>query len=159
MKKSVSHYVIQYSADGSSFKDIAKTFSNGDQSGTSEYQYVVVPANQRMHYYRIKLVQLDEGILYSNVVKKQATISLSVYPVPAIDFVNIKMNQLDENNQYDMRLISSNGAMVWQGKVRGDEFSASIYRIPVSSLVPGTYILQLRDQYNLNYSQRIQIIK
>lgn len=158
-EKSVSHYLIQYSADGNQFKDVGKTFSNGDQAGSSEYQYIYVPANQRMHYYRIKCVYLDEGIFFSNVVKKQATISLSIYPVPAVDYVNLKMNQLDKNNAYDMRLISSTGAVVWQQKVRGDEFSASIYRIPVSSLVSGTYILQLNDQYNLNYSQRIQVIK
>lgn len=158
-EKSVSHYLIQYSADGNQFKDVGKTFSNGDQAGSSEYQYIYVPANQRMHYYRIKCVYLDEGIFFSNVVKKQATISLSIYPVPAVDYVNLKMNQLDKNNAYDMRLISSTGAVVWQQKVRGDEFSASIYRISVSSLVSGTYILQLNDQYNLNYSQRIQVIK
>lgn len=158
-EKSVSHFIIQSSPDGSGFKDIARTFSNGDQPGISEYQYVYVPGIQRMHYYRVKLVYFDEGILYSNVVKKQAIISLSIYPVPAVDYLNIRMNLLDENNHYDMRLISSAGAVVWQRRVRGDEFSASIYRIPVTALVSGTYILQLHDRYNLDYSHRIQVLK
>ncbi|MEP7321860.1 MAG: DUF1501 domain-containing protein [Saprospiraceae bacterium] len=155
-----SRYEIQYSKDGVSFDEIGQIKSDGNLHESSEYQYLHDPDHNKIHYYRIRMVSADGSDIYSNVVKKVTTgLSLSVYPVPAVNFINIKMNQIDQNSKYDIRLISTNGTVIWQRNVSGIEFSASIYRVPVSSMVPGTYILQLHDQNNLNYNQRIQIIK
>lgn len=156
-EETVTSYEIQFSPDGQSFQGIGTLPSDG-ALGSAEYQYLHYPSREKTFYYRIKSLGPGNPETYSNtVVISPATLSLSVYPIPAVHFINVKMNRLEENKAYQLRLVSITGAQVWQSKVQGSEFSASVYRIPVSNLGPGTYVLQVQDEAGLASSQKIMI--
>lgn len=70
--------------------------------------------------------------------------SVEVYPNPAIDFLNIDVNAKDlvqvEFEVYD--IIGNNI------KVSPEKLTASKYRVPVSDLHSGYYMLIVRDPYS-----------
>lgn len=126
-------------------------------SGT-DGRYFHYPSREKIFYYRIKSLGPGNQETFSNtVVKRPATLSLSVYPIPAVHFINVKMNHLEENKAYLLRLVSITGAQVWQSNEQSGEFSASVYRIPVSNLGPGTYVLHVQDEAGLASNQKIMI--
>lgn len=88
-----SHFEIERSTDGRSFSTAAVLFADENKFDMKSFSYndKVAAAN---YYYRLKMVDLDGSVVYSNIIKvytdvKGNQISISVYPNPAAQSISI----------------------------------------------------------------------
>ena len=104
-QENVSHYEVEYSTDGINFSSVA---SVQPQSGTTHltYNYTHKITNSAKGYYRIKSVDLDGSIMYSQVeeVKPVAGIvKITAYPNPTSGIFKIRIpSQLSGTVQLSM---------------------------------------------------------
>jgi len=104
-QENVSHYEVEYSTDGINFSSVA---SVQPQSGTTHltYNYIHKITNSAKGYYRIKSVDLDGSIMYSQVeeVKPVAGIvKITAYPNPTSGIFKIRIpSQLSGTVQLSM---------------------------------------------------------
>ena len=90
-----SHFIIQHSTDGTSFKDIETIKAVG--IGANSYQFIDYKPTNGANYYRLESVDKDGAISYSKVVSVSLTINdsrLTIYPNPAKSNVTIKGNHI-----------------------------------------------------------------
>ena len=156
----VTSFVAQHSPDGVTFDDIHT--EQGSSESAAEYDYVISYLYKypegRQHYYRIKAITAQGEVSYTNVVRMVTKgVDLSIYPNPAGDWVNIKLNDRDQSNHYTIELISASGQKVVEQKVHWSDFSASIYRLNISHIWAGQYVVLITDKYNERFQQKLLV--
>ncbi|MBK7603823.1 MAG: DUF1501 domain-containing protein [Saprospiraceae bacterium] len=155
----VQKFVLQHSSDGFLFDDIKeeKVFEGVDNK--YEYQFLYKYPQGRLHYYRVKMVENDGKIEYSNLEKLQVRgIDLSIYPNPAKDWFNIRLNDKDTSNIYTVEVTDIKGNNLQLLKLRWDDFSGSIYRLSLNNYVSGQYIVFIVDRYGEKYQQKLTVL-
>lgn len=137
-----SHFAVERSIDGSSFKSIATVSANG---AASAYTYNDVAAAQGDNFYRIVSVDKDGSKQLSKTVKAslQAVNSsnLQVYPNPAKAQVVIKL-QGAVSGKLQLKVIDAKGVLVNTITTTAVELSASKV-INLQSLQNGVYVIQI----------------
>jgi hypothetical protein len=87
----MSHFDLQKSIDGNTFKQLASIAVKGSNS---LYTYVNKEVNTAEHYYRLKIVSLDGKETYSNVLSLNVDCypsqNITVYPNPFNDKVTVQ---------------------------------------------------------------------
>ncbi len=100
----------------------------GGSSGSAAIDYIKFPMNGQM-----APIVIDENV--TNI--------LSVYPVPATDFVNI---QLPEGKSFTLSLFDINGKKVAHRSIAAGQ---NVYELNVNELSSGTYIISLFNDENV----------
>jgi Secretion system C-terminal sorting domain len=136
-----SHFSIEKSQDGLSFREIGIVNGNGTTNETQNYEFIDKTPFSGTNYYRLKQFDFDGKFEYSKVVSiwfgKEGTTQL--YPTIAKDEVMIKLNEpAEENGQ--VLVFDLNGRLV-----TAMEFETETSEIPItiSDLQDGQYILKL----------------
>lgn len=102
-EKKFSHFEIEHSTDGNLFVTQGRINAAQDIAPTHSY-YFSCTANE-LHYYRLKMVDIDGRFTYSNVIKLDNSsqtsmadgISInSIYPTPFDDVLHIKVSAENE---------------------------------------------------------------
>jgi len=122
-QENVSHYEVEYSTDMVNFATVA---SLPARTGTTHltYSFVHKISNNTNGYYRIKVVDLDGSVMYSQIEQvkaEQLVASLSTYPNPTLGIVTVKIPTTVTGKfylkLYDVvgKLVLSNAIQVSQG--------------------------------------------
>ncbi|HMP91967.1 MAG TPA: T9SS type A sorting domain-containing protein, partial [Phnomibacter sp.] len=113
-----SHFVVERSADGSRFSSLGNVTAAGSSQTMRSYNYEDNKLqSSQIWYYRIKLVDMDGTVRYSNVVSiRLAAITgiLQVYPNPVDNRFYVT---LPDNGRYKMELVNAQGQQVWTKQV------------------------------------------
>ncbi len=91
-----ANFIIQASADGSSFTSIGT--ENAIGSGRNSYQFTDNNPTNGLNYYRLKSVDKDGNFSFSKIVKVEFSISnaqLSIYPNPVANILKLKGNHIN----------------------------------------------------------------
>jgi len=124
-----NHFEIQKSTDGSSFQPEGETSAKGDNS---DYLFTL-PQLEPTAYYRLKIVDNDAKNKYSDVVvamlQNENTNSTLVYPNPARDYINFKLDKAGIIFIYD-----ESGVLVKTAALQ-----ASVNKINISNFQAGAY--------------------
>lgn len=135
-----SHFDIERSLDGRSFKVIDREMGNGNANNVIEYEYIDqdVPLQSTPIYYRLKQVDFDGSFEYSPVVYvlQEDKEKCKVYPNPASSVLNIEK----PGYQFRLQLVNHEGNVV--------RFAEDIHdqtQLSVQDLSNGYYILQIED--------------
>ncbi|MEP7256272.1 MAG: T9SS type A sorting domain-containing protein, partial [Ferruginibacter sp.] len=127
----VSRYEILWSTDGTNFQPIATV--NYSTAARGNYTAIhIQPANGN-NYYRIKQIDVDGKYSYTNIqlVKLTEKITISIYPNPASEIINIAgWDKIKQMQLYDMSGRKINEWKIVQSTIN------------VNSLANGTYILK-----------------
>ncbi|MFY7965827.1 MAG: T9SS type A sorting domain-containing protein [Chitinophagaceae bacterium] len=132
-------YQVERSIDGRNFENIGKVTANGS---ASQYEFVdsKLPATVKIIYYRLKLIDKDGKFTYSEI--KQLSInsyqlSISLYPNPTKNTVNVKVNDAKQIRVIDMlgKVLLTNNNVIKNG----------ITPIPVNSLSKGIYYIEVTN--------------
>jgi len=142
----LSHYILQYSEDGTGFTDISNITAKGSNSS---YAYTDMNRLAPHMYYRLRSVDIDGSSRISAVVHlandmNTPVIKLTVFPNPVQQVINTNFVAL-KNMEVDLRLYSLDGKLV-QTYRRNTSPGTNFYQLEFSSGLPsGTYILTAND--------------
>jgi hypothetical protein len=134
-EQNVSHFEIQRSIDGRTYTTVGTKAANNHATnfyGTTD-DIASLQSNGQI-YYRIKQVDADGRFSYTNVqlVKLTDKLTISVYPNPVSDVINI----VGWNNVVKMQLYDATGKQLKQ-------WNAAQSSINMSNYATGIYILKM----------------
>ena len=142
-----SHFELQRSSDGRSFKTIAQVQAKGAAQSETAYTYTDKALQPSLFYYRLRMVDKDGKETYSAVVtvmlKSSNTITL--YPVPAKDVLWLSGSAANQTGKTAL-------LMDVQGRVlQNIRISQWPQRINVSALAPGTYLIKVEGTESMPF--------
>ena len=141
-EKNMASYQVERSIDGQNFAGIATVKA----IGLSDYTIADVKPSANTTYYRIKAIENDGTVSYSNTTKliihNSSLITLNVYPNPVQDKLNITLGNAS-NTTYKLRVLTITGIeVIGKSEVTANGTTISF---PVSNLAGGVYTLELTD--------------
>lgn len=148
----ISGYYVQRSSDGKTWENIG--FQANDQ-GESNLNYSLNDRNPGtgINYYRISAVDVNGNYSYS-VIKTVDIVAakfVKIWPIPAKGTINIQVTTgSNAPSSSNFRIINSSGQLVSSGSL-----IAGTNTINISSLSPGTYIIELRLPNGENINQKL----
>ncbi|HTN37518.1 MAG TPA: T9SS type A sorting domain-containing protein, partial [Arachidicoccus sp.] len=147
------YYTIQRSVDGKSFMDIGKKKSMGNSVIGALYSFIdnldQVPKRQGVLYYRIAETDLNGHNFYSKIVTVHPLMSswgYKIAPNPVVqDQINLTF-EAPEASDVLVRLMNMSGSVLLNNSYSLN--GGTILRINTPHLVPGIYILQVKQGRN-----------
>jgi|CXWL01.1.fsa_nt_gi hypothetical protein len=143
-----NHFEIERSTDGINFSQIATKAAAG--SSYTERNYSLVDANMTgsVYYYRVKLVDFDGQVTYSNVaiVRKSGGIKgVRMFPNPVVNQVNLEFSNAKGN--YVVSVYNQAGQEVINQKT---SITSTVQYVTINrnSLSDGSYIVRVRNAEN-----------
>jgi len=144
------YFIVERSSDGIHFEEITKIEGAGNYSQKKSYSYIDYLPYQDVSYYRLKQIDFDGQIYYSETKSVELTSidrSLSnndnrflIYPNPVQDYLNIE--GLDESINIEIYDIS--------GKIiKNKDLELDHHKIDVSDLNKGVYVLRIYSTNNV----------
>ncbi|HMP92213.1 MAG TPA: hypothetical protein PKD90_05030, partial [Phnomibacter sp.] len=113
-----SYFVVERSADGSRFSSLGNVTAAGNSTAMRSYHFEDKQLQQsQLWYYRIKLVDLNGEVKYSNVVSIRISAnagSLVVYPNPVESRFYVTLPAI---GRYKLDLVNAQGQQVWTKQV------------------------------------------
>jgi hypothetical protein len=149
-----SHFIVQKSSDGEILTPLSEVHA---KENVSRYtQTDKLPSS--INYYKIIAVDFNGNIISSNTVvlkqKKGSFAVNSIYPNPANDVLNINLVIEDRQENVQIRLVNTIGAIVYEQTLS----SSSNLVLDVSSFAGGVYYVMLTSSKDV-FKERIVISK
>ena len=136
----VASFEILSSTNGSTFKAIGTvTFTNG----VAKYSFTDANPSKDINYYRLKIIDTDGKIAYSNIVSVKfgkATNEIIVYPNPVADVLYVNFDASNNGKQALIRLLDFTGKVLL---LKSEKISSTITTINMAQLPASTYVLQI----------------
>ena len=133
------YFMIERSVDGFKFENIDFVQGAGDSFTTLLYECIDKNPNIGFNYYRLKQVDFDGTFTYSDieVVKfDNPGITLTIYPNPSTEFVNVKRSSADESTQ--IQIFDQAGRLVFEDNWLAKDFHK---QLQLAHLPKGVYML------------------
>lgn len=138
-----SHYFdVERSTDGIMFTKVGQEAAAGNSDGLTTYNFVdkgVTSSTSQRYFYRIKQVDIDGGLSYSNTVQlvfnNDQLVHVEVQPNPASDLITISYDAAAAQ-QMTITIFSSTGQLVHEDLV--SEATGEL-DVEVANWVPGVY--------------------
>ncbi len=129
-------YEIQRSTDGIHFTSL-QTVASALSASQKTYNYTDKTPAYGDNYYRIKKVDVNGVIAYSNVVKAalQTTSDVTLMPNPASTYINIS----SKNNMSQVQLFDSKGQLLQTIKPQ-----SNFYKLETNKLAGGQYFVRIQ---------------
>jgi hypothetical protein len=148
-----AYFLIERSNDGSSWNQLGQVKASGNSSVALKYNFSDLAKVNGVSHYRLKMVDLDNRYVYSDVksVRNSTTASVKVFPNPASDYATITLDAKAGNSK--IRLINQNGQVVAeQGVIAGN----GVVTMSLKQHQTGTYAINITDEKGTN--QTIKLI-
>ncbi|MBS1659415.1 MAG: T9SS type A sorting domain-containing protein, partial [Bacteroidetes bacterium] len=137
MEANGDHFSVERSTDaGSHWSTIGVVAAHGNSSTPLNYNFSDAKAPAGTSQYRLQLVDKDGKFAYSDikVVRNGMISSVSVFPNPARDYVNVTVN-----GSAIVRLLSQSGQTLQEKSVTSA--GSTTISLPVSSYPQGNYLI------------------
>jgi hypothetical protein len=152
------NYVVEKSADGSTFVNMAEVAPRGSVNTPAAYATVDRYPYPNYSYYRLKTMNVDGTFAYSEIVKvktAQRNLSLTrLYPNPTTSIVNVEI-VANSQQAVSVDIINAEGQKVMTQSI---QLSMGINqkKLTLTNLAAGNYIVQFRDvQNNIIGSEKV----
>nr|MBP6430328.1 T9SS type A sorting domain-containing protein [Ferruginibacter sp.] len=149
----VEAYEIEYSNDALNFTKIGTV----PATSSNNYSYLHAFPNDGHNYYRLRVIEKDSKISYSEVrnVDFRSNNAVNIYPNPSSDVVKILVNTPLQNQQSSIQIYSMDGRIIYQRVTASLKQTESI---DISKLAVGTYMLKLITKDNL-VNKKFEIVR
>jgi poly(beta-D-mannuronate) lyase len=152
-----NRYEIEASNNGISFINIG-TVSSFNSSSESNYTFNHLTPSIGKNYYRLKMANRDGSYMYSStqsvIISKD--ISFNIYPNPVSSVLNLNMGT-GIDKLIEINIVDAQGKVL--KRIRNISGNDNVYKINVTGLDNGMYILQLRDNKSKQYYKSFLISK
>ncbi|MEO6329553.1 MAG: T9SS type A sorting domain-containing protein, partial [Ginsengibacter sp.] len=155
-EKNVKQYEVEKSADGQHFTPANTIIAKLNNGSSVSYQWLDVNALTGNNFYRIKSIDINGVVRYSNVVKiviGQGRSQIMAYPNPITDG-NINLQLINQpKGKYGIRLMNKLGQVMMVNQIQHQEGS-STETLKIKLLVHGAYQLEVtkpdKSKININ---------
>lgn len=141
-----SHFEVERSNDGVTFKQIAKVKAKGFSTAESSYSTIDPSPEKGNNYYRLKMVDNDNSFVYSKIIMVRvndiATLETKVSPNPFTGKLDIYLN-LTHDGPVTFKFLDVNGKGVYMKKVDGLKGFNWFVVNDLEKLPTAPYILQV----------------
>jgi hypothetical protein len=154
-----SHFMLERSTDGRTFKAISDKINskaaNGNSTLSLNYDFTDQQPAKGINYYRLLQADKDGSLIYSQVLKLRfdGRIEVSLYPNPVRNMLNIKA-ELSDAVKLQVRLTDVSGKMIMARDYKQQQGTWNA-QINLSGLQTGMYYLQVIDGASVVYTQTI----
>lgn len=144
----VSHFEVQESNNGTSFTTISTT--SAKNTGTENSYAVATPVTNDKTFYRLKMVDIDGRVKYSQVALITAACNgrILLYPVPAKD--KLYLRNVSAGSTYI--IYDNTGKAIRNGRITNP-----VHELHIEGIVPGIYYINLVD--NAGDSKKLRFVK
>lgn len=138
----VANFEIERSGDAIHFENIG-TIAANNAAARQQYHFKDLQPLDHNNYYRLKMIDRDGTITYSNIalVYFDAATAITVYPNPAVNNLQVHVH-LTASQPVHLRLADVYGRQVKQFIYKAQRGS-NTYTLPVKELPAGIYQLQV----------------
>lgn len=145
------YFIVQQSVDGISWKDKGTVMAKGLAANSNNYEAPDKTPGIGLNFYRIKEVDKNGAINYSNTrsVMFDESSSVLITPNPASNFVNITLVKTVAA-QSEIYLFDINGILLSQYNTQGNNL-----QINTSSLAKGIYLLKVSTENKVSTQKLI----
>lgn len=142
-----NRFEVQRSHNGRDFVSIGTSLPMGSASNGASYSFTVAQPFTGNNFYRLKMVDDDGTIAYSNIVllKNSAGLQVSVYPNPTAELLYVKIPVYVNSQPIVANVLDASGKIVAQPILVPGSNNA----IQVSKLPAGVYTLRCYIQQQL----------
>jgi Secretion system C-terminal sorting domain len=142
MEENFSHFIVERSANGKDFTEIAMVFSN---ESSKYYQYTDELDSKGIFYYRLKMVDMSQKsqasvIRIIKAVNELASVNIQAYPNPVVNELRITVPELWQNKEVSYVLYSADGILL---KSLINKTANQTEKFNMSAFKPGMYILKV----------------
>ncbi|MDQ2862089.1 MAG: T9SS type A sorting domain-containing protein, partial [Bacteroidota bacterium] len=119
-EQNIKQYEVEKSVDGNHFTNLSVIAATANNGHSAAYSFVDKNAVEGFNYYRIKSVDDNGKISYTNIVKvvvASIKAEIAVYPNPVINNqINLQLNNQPDGN-YAVRLFTKAGQLILEKKI------------------------------------------
>lgn len=153
------YFNIERSNDATSFIRIGTVKAAGNSSVSRQYGFTDMSPDNGVNYYRLKMVDKDGSVAYSNIVviRFSHKPGIHVWPNPFTSKVHVAIHA-ENNRGISVRIIDASGKAVL---VTGKTLTAGNNQFMVSGLdglQPGMYIMEIIG-YDTGKPVRVKLLK
>ncbi len=154
------YFEIERSQNESEFESIGRVFSAGNSIEVIDYEFEDrLPILNQFSYYRLKQVDLDGRITFSNVksVKVDREGTLSIFPNPIKNNQTLNITYPNNNNlEKRVHIVNSMGAVAFEANLNNQNADGS-YRFDFPELPVGIYFVSIFENQNLVEVEKLLI--
>lgn len=152
-----SHFEIQYSKNGIDFTTIGQRAATGQSTTGNNYLFTQKIADYGFHYYRLKMIDLDQSFRFSSIrVEKveSADEVLTIAPIPILTsgVCKIEWYPIDNRERVRLMLVGITGKLFREYIIQ-----IGINEIDVSGLVSGVYYVAVEDYVGQRILRKIVV--
>ena len=153
-ESNLNYYQLEASADGKSFAEAGNVQKNKGRNSKYEQTTQLNAAKSNYTYYRLKMVDTDKSIKYSEIISvnndcaKKNKSSLLITPNPTNNTIQVK----EFNSNGVMYIYDMTGRLVLTATISESENQ----NINVADLTSGTYLVQVRSNEGVFYSKLVK---
>jgi hypothetical protein len=155
-EQNTSHFIVERSLNNKDFTAVGNTVAAaGNSADKREYQLKDdisgLNQNSATIYYRVKLVDLDGKMKYSNVVvvKLSQKLQVTTWPNPFQSSITISVTT-DKSTTFDIRMMDVSGKLIRKTSQAVGKGTTQIALKDFDKLPGGIYLLELRDEKSGN---------
>lgn len=133
------HFEIEWSVDGLQFARVATEPAAGNSYSIIQYHFLHTTPDGGNHFYRLKMVDIDDRFSYSSVIKINSTISdfsMNVFPNPVVDLLQIDI-RVQKKETILLQLQTTDGKIIATKKISlnngTNHFNWSLQNIPAGN--------------------------
>jgi type IX secretion system substrate protein len=152
-ESSSSYFSIERSIDGINWSVIGQVKAAGNSSVIVKYAFSDYNTTSSVSHYRLKMVDLDNRFVYSDVKSIRFTAAIAtvkIFPNPASDYANITLDAKAGNSV--ILLINQNGQVVNQKLAAAN---SGVITLPLQNFENGIYAINIRDDKGANQTIRL----
>jgi hypothetical protein len=146
----LSHYEVEFSANGRQFAAAGRVNARNQRSASS--YSLNTPMNGKSVYFRLKMSDKDGNYTYSQVINLRVSgaYTMSVFPNPARDKVNIDLSGMEEPAA--IRLLDLGGKVLQSLKAASGMNTLDLGKLPV-----GIYVVEITSVSGA--TERAKVVK
>jgi hypothetical protein len=141
------YFTLEKSYNGTEWLSIAKIQGAGNSETLSQYAHIDNQIVFGVQFYRLKQTDINGDFTYSNIVsvKFEQTINatLSIYPVPANNFVTVTSNN-DPTANVSIKVLNALGQKVLSMDGIGNK-----HQLDIQQLETGIYYIEMQSEGTL----------
>jgi Zn-dependent metalloprotease len=147
-QQNVNKFILDWSADAINFKEI----NSIEPNATNNYSFEHKNSSEGKYFYRLKIIEPNGDMSYSQVeqVNFGSKASFSIMPNPVKNSFSVGLNSTEKITS--LTITEASGKVV---KVLNGPLASNSFKVDVSQLVSGNYIVILQTSTGKLYTEKL----